>query len=81
MDFGKTCAPVGKLTLFRYLISLVGTHGWSIDNSAVVTAFLNPEVDDHDMHLTLPKGYPEGLNAPAFVVRLKKALCGLKQAS
>ena len=24
-DFGETCAPVGKLTTFRYLISLIGS--------------------------------------------------------
>jgi hypothetical protein len=79
-DFGETYAPVGKLTTFRYLISLVGKYGWNIDHLDVVTAFLNPEVDDDDIYMTLPAGWPEGLNAPTIVVRLKKALYGLKQA-
>jgi len=79
-DFGETYAPVGKLTTFQYLISLVGKHGWKIDHLDVVTAFLNPEVNDNDIYMTLPEGWPEGLNAPMNVVRLKKALYGLKQA-
>jgi hypothetical protein len=48
-DFGETYAPGGKLTTFRYLISLVGRCGWNIDHLDVVTAFLNPEVDDDDI--------------------------------
>jgi hypothetical protein len=33
-DFGETYAPVGKLTTFRYLISLIGKYGtrWSMDH-------------------------------------------------
>jgi len=46
----------------------------------VVTAFLNPEIDDDDIYMTLPEGSPEGLNAPKIIVRLRKALYGLKQA-
>jgi len=78
-DFGENYAPVRKLTTFRYLISLVGKHGWNIDYLDVVTAFLNPEVDDNDIYMTLPEGWPEGLNTGTIVVRLKKALYGLKQ--
>ena len=79
-DFGETHAPVRNLTTFRYLISLVGKHGWTIDHLDVVTAFLNPKIDDDDIYMTLPDGWHEGLNAPTIVVRLKKALYGLKQA-
>jgi hypothetical protein len=79
-DFGETYAPVGKLTTFRYLISLIGRYGWNMDHLDVVTAFLNPEIDDDDIYMTLPEGWPEGSNAPKIVVRLRKALYGLKQA-
>jgi len=79
-DFGETYAPVGKLTTFRYLITLVGKHGWNIDRLDAVTAFLNPEVDDDDIYMTLPECWPEGLNTPTILVRLKKALYGLNQA-
>jgi hypothetical protein len=81
-DFGETYAPVGKLTTFRYLISLIGKYGtgWNIDDLDVVTAFLNPEIDDDDIYMTLPEGWPEGSNAPRIVVRLRKDLYGLNQA-
>jgi hypothetical protein len=46
----------------------------------VVTAFLNPEIDDDDIYMTLPGGWHQGPYAPTIVVRLKKALYGLKQA-
>jgi len=46
----------------------------------VVAAFLHPEIDDVDIYITLPEGWPEGSNAPKIVVRLRKALYGLKHA-
>jgi len=79
-DCGETYAPVGKLTTLRYLIPLVGKHGWNIDHLDLVTAFLNPEVDDDDINMTQPEGWPEGLNPPAIIIRLKNALYGLKQS-
>jgi len=79
-DFRETYGPVRKLTTFRYLISRVGKNGWNINHLDVVTTFLNPEVNDDDIYITLPEGWQEGLKAPAIVVRLKKALYGLTQA-
>jgi len=51
-----------------------------MDHLDVVTAFQNPEIDNDDIYMTLPKGWPEGLNAPKIIVRLRKALYGLKPA-
>jgi hypothetical protein len=79
-DFGETYALVGKLTTFRYLISRIARYGWDMDHLDVVTAFLNPEIDDDDIYMTLSERWPEGLNAPKIIVRLRKALYGLKQA-
>jgi hypothetical protein len=79
-DFGETYAPVGKQTAFRYLISQIGRLGWNNDHLDVVTAFLNPKVDEDDIYMTLPEVWPEGAYAPTIIVRLKKALYGLKQA-
>jgi len=80
MDFGETYVPVGLLTTIQYPIGWVWKHGWKIDHFDVVTAFLNPEVADIDMYMTLRKGWLESLNAPGIVGRLKKAVSGLKQA-
>ena len=79
-DFGEPYAPVGMLTTFRYLISLIGKYGWNMDHLDVVTIFLNPEIDDNDIYMTLPEGWPQGLNARKIIVRLSQALYGLKQA-
>jgi len=79
-DFGETYAGVGKRTTFQYLISLIAKYGWNIDHLDMLTAFLNPEIDDDDIYMNLPEGWPEGLNAPQIIVRLRKALYSLKQA-
>jgi len=79
-DFRGTYAPVGELSTIRYLIFLIRKHGWNIDHVDVVTAFLNHEVADNDIDMTLSEGWPEGLNTPTIIVRLKKALSSLKRA-
>jgi len=66
-NFGETYAPVGRVTTFRYLISMVGKHGWNMDHLAVVTAFLNPEIDDDDIYLTLLEGWLESPSVPTIV--------------
>jgi hypothetical protein len=68
IDFSETYAPFRNLSTVRYLISLVGKHGWNIDGLQVVTAFFNPVVDDNDTYMTLPEGWPEGLNTPTITV-------------
>jgi len=68
------------VTSFRNLISLVGKSGWNIDHFDVVTTFLNPEVDDEDIYVTLPDGGPEGLNVPTTIAQPKKPLYSFKQA-
>jgi len=51
-----------------------------MDHLDVVVVFLNPEIDDDDIYMTLPEGWPEGSNAPKIVVGLRRALYCLKQA-
>jgi len=80
-DFGETYAPVGKLTTFQYLISLIGGYDSNMDHLDVVIAFPNPEIEDDDICMTVPEGWPEGLKAPKIIVRLRKALYGFKPAA
>jgi len=81
MDYGETYAPVGKLTTLRLLISLATLNTWKIDHLNVVMAFLNPDVDNDTQFMELPEGRP-GHGGPdeVKVVRLRKALHGLRQA-
>jgi hypothetical protein len=80
-DFGETYAPVARLTSLRMLIALSAQFNWQVHHMDVVTAFLNPTVDE-EVFMALPEGF-EWLQ-PGFaqnsVCRLRKALYGLKQA-
>jgi hypothetical protein len=78
-DIAKTYAPVGELTTYQYLISLAGRCGWNIDHMEIVTACHNPDVDDDDIHVVLPEGWPHGhedTHAPHIIVRFRIALYG-----
>ena len=83
-DYGETYAPVSKLTTFRMLLSLAARHGWTIDYMDVTTAFLNPEIDWDEVYMSLPPGMEwidtKLYNQGVHIVRLRKALYGLRQA-
>ena len=51
-----------------------------MDHMDELTTFLHPEIDDAIIYITLPERWPEGLNAPKIIVRLRKALYDLRQA-
>ena len=82
MHMGETYAPVSKLTTFRLLLSLAARHGGKVDHMDVATAFLNPKVDRDAIYMILPPGMewvdPELHNAGIRIVRLRKALYGLR---
>ena len=63
------------MTTFRYMISEAAQHGLEVDHLDVVTAFLNPKVDEN-VYMVLPEGVPEANT----IVKLKKALYRLKTA-
>lgn len=81
---------VGKLTTHRRLIHVARRNNWVINYLDVVTAFLNPDVDDDTLLLKLPEGWPhiEGLlddnlereDSEVRVLRLRTALHRVKQA-
>jgi hypothetical protein len=80
MDFGETYAPVGMLTTFGYVISLIGRYEYNIDHLDIVTAFLNLKIDDDNIHMTLPEGWPDSHTVPKIIVRLRQARYSRKQA-
>jgi len=84
MEYGETYAPISKLTTFRLLIGLAARNNWKTIQVDVVTAFLNPNVDDDTLFMKLPEGWPEhGPNSgpdKVTVVRLRIALYGPKHA-
>jgi len=61
--FGEVYDPVGKQTVFRYVISLIVRYGWNMDHLDRVTVFLNLGINADDIYITLPEDWPQGLNA------------------
>jgi len=76
VDFDETFAPVAKLQSLRMMLALAAIHDWEIDQMDVVTAFLNPKIDD-DVYMVVPQGIESG---GSQVCKLRKSLYGLKQA-
>ena len=80
VDFNKTWAPVCRLESVRVLIALAAQEGWEMFQSDVDNAFLNSDVDA-DIYVRQPRGYKRyGPNGEELVLKLKKALYGIKQA-
>jgi len=77
VDFRETFAPVARMTSIRALLSVACKDDMNLTHFDVDTAFLNGELDE-EIYMRLP----EGLEGDAGrVVRLRKGLYGLKQAS
>jgi len=51
-----------------------------MDHLNVVTAFLNPEIDNDDMYMTLTIAWPQRLNTHKIILILRKAVYGFEQA-
>ena len=61
-DYGETIAPVAKLVSFQLLLAMASRYDWLVHHMDVVTAFLNPLVED-DIIMEVPEGiqWPEPL--------------------
>lgn len=83
VNYEETYAPTVNHTTLRTVLALSSIHGWEIRQMDVVTAFLNPEVDNDNIYVRSPQGieeiWPEITDFPSSV-RLSKALYGLKQS-
>ena len=62
----------------RVVIAMVATKGWSLHQMDVKNSFLHGALQE-EVYMMQPEGYQDDAY-PHFVCRLRKALCGLKQA-
>ena len=79
-EIGETFTPVAKLVSLCMILALAALNGWEIDHMDVVTAFLNPPIDD-DIYMLLPEGIDwldPSKPGNITVCKLNKALYGLK---
>ncbi|WZZ36046.1 hypothetical protein YC2023_019447 [Brassica napus] len=78
-DYLDTFAPVAKLHTIRILLSLAVNLEWDLWQMDVKNAFLQGELED-EVYMRPPPGM-EDMVKPGNVLRLKKAIYGLKQSS
>jgi hypothetical protein len=78
VDCDQTFAPVSTHACRRVLLNIAAAENLEIFHQVdIKTAFLNGELEE-EVYVTQPPGFSNGDKKEVF--RLKKALCGLKQA-
>ncbi|WZY94082.1 hypothetical protein YC2023_066411 [Brassica napus] len=77
-DYIDTFAPVAKLHTIRIVLSIATNLEWDLWQMDVKNAFLQGELED-EVYMHPPPGL-EHLVKPGNVLRLKKAIYGLKQS-
>ena len=77
-DYLDTFAPVAKLHTIRILMSLAVNLEWDLWQMDVKNVFLQGELED-EVYMCPPPGL-EDMVKPGNVLRLKKAIYGLKQS-
>lgn len=78
LDYTLTYAPTTISASLRVILSIIGHDDLSCDQLDVSTAFLHGEMDSI-VYMEQPKGF-EDPNYPDHVVKVNKAIYGLKQA-
>lgn len=74
-NFEFSYAPVCRIPTVRLLLSMAVQKDWKLRQIDVPTAFLNGKLDN-DVYIKVP----EGLKTTATVLKLKRALYGLRNA-
>lgn len=77
VDFDDAFAPVARMESVRLLLALAAQEGWRVHHMDVKSAFLNGDLKE-EVYVHQPPGFViPGKNK---VLRLRKALYGLRQA-
>jgi transposase InsO family protein len=78
IDFDDAFAPVARMESVRLLLALAAQAGWHVHQMDVKSAFLNGDLKE-EVYVHQPPGY-EIPGKEGKVLRLRKALYGLRQA-
>ena len=79
IDYDEIFSPVVRFETVRMMIALAALKDWHISGLDVKTAFLYGELDE-ELYMEQPEGFKDPKNKNK-VMRLKKAIYGLKQAA
>jgi hypothetical protein len=77
IDFDEVYAPVARIETVRVLLALAAHGGWEVHHMDVKSAFLNGDLTK-TVYVQQPLGFIIGDSDK--MLRLKKALYGLRQA-
>jgi hypothetical protein len=78
IDFQEVFAPVARMESVRLLLALAASKDWRVHHMDVKSAFLNGELEE-EIYVQQPPGF-EVAGEERKVLRLRKALYGLRQA-
>ncbi|THH07313.1 hypothetical protein EW145_g3454 [Phellinidium pouzarii] len=78
LEFSQVFAPTAKWAALRAILALAALEDLELYSIDISTAFLNGDLD-HDVYMDQPEGFEEYYGA-GFVLKLVKAIYGLKQA-
>jgi hypothetical protein len=78
VDYDEIFAPVARIEIVRLLIAVVAQRGWEVHHMDVKSAFLNGDLLE-EVYEQQPPGFVIK-NGSGKVLKLKKALYGLRQA-
>ncbi|WVZ82976.1 hypothetical protein U9M48_030174 [Paspalum notatum var. saurae] len=78
IDFEEVFAPVARMESVRLVLALAATRGWNVHHMDVKSAFLNGELKE-EVFVKQPPGFVVA-GQEHRVLRLRKALYGLRQA-
>ena len=81
VEYGDTAADVVKQTTLRTTLAILHQRGWIIEQMDVVAAYLNSKLKEN-IHMRQPRGREPrlGANGRPMLMKLNKAIYGLKQA-
>ena len=81
IDYGETFAAVPKATTFRLFFIIAVQHQMDLQQMDVKTAFLYGVID-RELYVKMPEGFHDFIKVPKhFLLKLKRSIYGLKQAS
>lgn len=78
IDFEEVFAPVARLDSVRLLLAIAAQESWEVHHLDVKSAFLNGDLEE-EAYVEQPPGFVKP-GKEGKVLRLKKALYGLRQA-
>ncbi|TYJ54483.1 hypothetical protein B9479_004904 [Cryptococcus floricola] len=77
VDFDETFAPVSRTTSIRILFTIAAAAGLAVRHGDFEGAYINSKLDK-DIYMSVPEGLSSSV--PGQVLRLERALYGLKQS-